>query len=577
MWDEDWALLGIEPTIDLAAIKKAYALKLKTTRPDDDAQAYQALRAAYERAQQWARWEQQRPQDEVATEVKESVAALAPAPEPTPEPAPEPDEPLPAEVGPQALVADFHAYWRDRGDDALMAAWPALSHRLDDLPLSRRDEFSAAFAHWVLSEPNLPDALVSALNQQFGWLTDFRAERQIGPGLVQALHQALDGRLVDHTAGPDLRRYAEPLLHLHRVLDRWWGAAAPVMAAVIGPVLERLLRSLDGGNLRRLGLRERERKDLTTALDISTVLRYAICLLPLGLLGFAQQGRLDTVGWSALGWLACGVGGLAFAWVGGAALWHGLLPQRMGERYHAWLHRLRGQPWAPWLGLALLAAAGWLARARYGMEYAFDQAELAPLGGPVDGVQSIRFLNTGPLGAGYAADLLGSLAMGLAGLVIAWPRALTSGRVLAGQVMLLTYVIQVALEGTDNGLLRGLKGPDVMDLFQGGTPVIATWFWCWAWLILGGLVYEQRVAGANWLVWVVRPVTNVLGLGERWGLHFAIVPAFLTCGVLWLLDVELRTGSKLFLWAVLVVALSHLQAALENRGLRWLARLAGQG
>lgn len=52
MWEQDWALLGIAPTTELAAIKKAYALKLKTTRPDDDAAAYQALRGAYERAQQ---------------------------------------------------------------------------------------------------------------------------------------------------------------------------------------------------------------------------------------------------------------------------------------------------------------------------------------------------------------------------------------------------------------------------------------------------------------------------------------------------------------------------------------------
>lgn len=54
MWEDDWALLGIEPTTELAVIKKAYALRLKVTRPDDDADAYQALRGAYERLQQWA-------------------------------------------------------------------------------------------------------------------------------------------------------------------------------------------------------------------------------------------------------------------------------------------------------------------------------------------------------------------------------------------------------------------------------------------------------------------------------------------------------------------------------------------
>ena len=42
-----WTVLGIAPTADLVAIKKAYAARLKRTRPDDDAAAYQALRDAY--------------------------------------------------------------------------------------------------------------------------------------------------------------------------------------------------------------------------------------------------------------------------------------------------------------------------------------------------------------------------------------------------------------------------------------------------------------------------------------------------------------------------------------------------
>jgi len=69
-----WSTLEIEPTDDLSRIKKAYAGKLRTCRPDEDPEGYQHLKQAFEAAKAYARGESI--DDEDSTSEAEEVDPL---------------------------------------------------------------------------------------------------------------------------------------------------------------------------------------------------------------------------------------------------------------------------------------------------------------------------------------------------------------------------------------------------------------------------------------------------------------------------------------------------------------------
>lgn|GEM_PF-2850019 len=79
-----WKTLGLPgPTSDLKAIKRAYAAKLKVTRPQDDPEGFMALREALDRAKQYAAY-----QDNNAADIDvapETITEPKPAAVQTPE------------------------------------------------------------------------------------------------------------------------------------------------------------------------------------------------------------------------------------------------------------------------------------------------------------------------------------------------------------------------------------------------------------------------------------------------------------------------------------------------------------
>lgn len=104
-----WAELQIEPTQDALAIKRAYAKRLKVTRPDDDAAAYQRLREAFDQAMAWAR--------RAADVPPVPAARVAPEPHETAAPADAPAAALPEDDAPPlARADDGFEHTRRRGD-----------------------------------------------------------------------------------------------------------------------------------------------------------------------------------------------------------------------------------------------------------------------------------------------------------------------------------------------------------------------------------------------------------------------------------------------------------------------------
>ncbi|WP_129644326.1 J domain-containing protein [Peristeroidobacter agariperforans] len=117
MRETPWTVLGIEPTTDERAIKRAYASLLKVTSPEKDPAGYMKLREAYERAKQHAEYLALRERSETEEEPDESHEADA---VPTPEPEPVIESPQ------RRAFAELHALLDQGQGDAFLEKLAAI-------------------------------------------------------------------------------------------------------------------------------------------------------------------------------------------------------------------------------------------------------------------------------------------------------------------------------------------------------------------------------------------------------------------------------------------------------------------
>ena len=230
-----WNVLGMDGPDDRRAIKRAYAVRLKGCRPEDDAEGFARLRQAYEIAQAWAADRDSPPIAPVSIATSSDDGDRPPA---------SPDAPAEPESAqwPVARLAEYDPQARAQ---TLLTLEPAaltreLAESADLWTLEIRDRLSAILARRVVAAPGAVSLeTVAILAAFFHWddVTEWRrlARSDLPVDVLQQVLHAAQMRRTMVAGGPDVPPLALRLLRWGTgpkawVYALWWKGPANVQA-----------------------------------------------------------------------------------------------------------------------------------------------------------------------------------------------------------------------------------------------------------------------------------------------------------------------------------------------------------
>lgn len=212
-----WEVLGVPPTDDRKAIRRAYAEAVKRHRPDRDPEGYQKVRAAYDRVMAEldrtadAPWWTEPAQPSEGSQAAEIADGEPPATAPPPADTSPPGADLPAEaLSPVAAAQDAAVFLEslttllDAEGLGDRSSWESLLEAPILLDLVARPQLSvqvfAALGEYCRRHPRAPDDrrfqwAARRLNEVFHWDTDELTLIKLFPAeLIDSVMVAIAGR-----------------------------------------------------------------------------------------------------------------------------------------------------------------------------------------------------------------------------------------------------------------------------------------------------------------------------------------------------------------------------------------------